>query len=84
MITVRMRASTRRLQLGGDALDRAPRLHVRVEQVAGDQDEVDLLGDRQVDGRREGGELPLALGGRLLAEVVVARAEMDVGGVDDP
>ena len=72
------------LQLGGDALDGAARLDVRVEQVAGDQEEVDLLGEGQVDGGLEGGELALALGGRLLAEVVVTRAEMDVCGVDDP
>ena len=72
------------LELGGDALDRAARLDVGVEQVAGDQDEVDLLGDGEVDGGHEGGELALALGGRLLAEVVVTRAEMDVRGVDDP
>ena len=72
------------LELGGDALDRAPRLDVGVEEVAGDQEEVDLLGEGQVDGRAERGELALALGGRLVPEVVVARAEMDVGGVDDP
>ena len=62
------------LELGRHALDRAPRLDVRVEQVAGDQEEVDLLGEREVDGRLERGELPLALGGRLLAEIVVSRA----------
>ena len=54
------------LQLGGDALDRAARLDVGVEQVAGDQEEVDLLGQGEVDGRLEGRELALALGGRLL------------------
>ena len=47
------------------------------------RNEVDLLGDREVDGGAERGELPLALGRRLLAEVVVAGAEMDVGGVDE-
>ena len=71
-------------ELGGHALDRAPRLDVRVEQVAGDQDEVDALRDREVHGGREGRELPFALGSRLLSEVVVTGAEMDVGGVDDP
>ena len=55
-----------------------------VEQVASDQYEIDLLGEGQVDGRDESGELPFALGARLLAEVVMARAEMDVSGVDDP
>ncbi len=72
------------LELGGDALDRAARLDVRVEQVAGDQEEVDLLGQGKVDGRLEGRELALALGGRLLSEIVVSRTEMDVRGVDDP
>ena len=32
----------------------------------------------------EGGELAFALGAGLLTEVVVARAEMDVRGMDDP
>ena len=72
------------LELGGDALDRAARLDVRIEQVAGDQEEVDLLGQGEVDGRLEGRELALALGGRLLSEIVVSRTEMDVRGVDDP
>ena len=71
------------LELRGDALDRALRLDVAVEQVAGDQEQVDLLGKREVHGRGECGELPLTLGARLLAEVVVARTEMDVGGMDD-
>ena len=83
-MTVRIRASTRRLQLRGDALHRAARLDVGVEQVAGDEDQVHLLGEGQVDRGHEGRELALALGGRLLTEVVVARAEMDVRGVDDP
>ena len=83
-MTIRIRASTRRLSCGGDALHRPARLDVGVEQVAGDQEEVDLLGEGQVDGGDEGGELPLALGAGLLTEVVVARAEMDVRGVDDP
>ena len=72
------------LELGGDALDRAARLDVAVEQVAGDEEQVDLLGEGEVDGRHEGRELALALGRGLLTEVVVARAEMDVRGVDDP
>ena len=72
------------LELRRHALHRSPRLDVGVEQVAGDQDEVDLLGEGEVDRRHERGELALALGGGLLTEVVVARAEVDVGGVDDP
>ena len=71
-------------ELRGDAFDRTLRLDVAVEQVAGDQEEVDLLGEREVDGGGEGGELPFTLGARLLAEVVVAGTEMDVGGMDDP
>ena len=84
MMTVRILAVDEALELGGDALHRAARLDVAVEQVAGDEEQVDLLGEGQVDGRHEGRELALALRGGLLAEVVVARAEMDVRGVDDP
>ena len=72
----------RAAELGGDPLDRAARLGVRVEQVAGDEDEVDLLREGEVDGGPEGRELALALGGRLLAEVGVAGPEMDVGRVE--
>ena len=36
------------LQLGRDALHGPARLDVRVEQVAGDQEEVDLLGDGEI------------------------------------
>ena len=82
MMTVRMRASARRLSCG-HALHGSARLDVAVEQVAGDQEQVDLLGERELDRRDEGGELALALRRRLVAEVVVARAEMDVGGMDD-
>ena len=84
MMTVRMRAIDEALELAGDALDRATRLDVGVEEVAGDQEEVDLLGEGQVDGRAERGELAIPLGGGLDPEVVVTRAEMDVRGVDDP
>ncbi len=71
-------------QFPGDALDRPARLDVGVEQVARDEDEVHLLRDREIDGGPEGGELTLALRRRLVTEVVVARAEVDVRGVDDP
>ena len=70
-------------KLGDHALDRPLRLGVRVEEVAGDEDDVDLLGDREIDRRPERGELSLTLGGRLLAEVRVTRAEMDVSGVEE-
>ena len=72
------------LELRRDALDRSARLDVAVEQVAGDQEEVDLLCEGQIDGRDERRELTLALGRSLLAKIVVSRAEMDVSGVDDP
>ena len=71
-------------ELRRDALDRSLRLDVAVEQVTGDQEQVDLLGKREVDGGGECRELALTLGARLLAEVVVAGTEMDVGGMDDP
>ena len=72
------------LELRGDALDGTSRLDVAVEQVARDQEEIDLLREGEVDGCGEGGELPFTLGARLLAEVVVASTEMDIGGMDDP
>ena len=68
-------------ELGRRALHRAARLLVGVEEVARHEDHVDLLGQGQVDRPAEGVELPLALGGRRLAEVVVSSAEMDVGQV---
>ena len=52
--------------------------------VTRDQEQVDLLGKGEVDGGGEGGELAFTLGARLLAEVVVAGTEMDIGGMDDP
>jgi hypothetical protein len=67
--------------LGGDALDRPLGLEIRVEQVAGDEDDVDHLGQGEVDRGREGGELALALGYRGLPEVGVPGPKMDVRGV---
>jgi hypothetical protein len=72
------------LEFGGDALDRATGLDVRVEQVTGDQEDVGLLADGGIDRCLEGCELAFALGGRLLSQIVVSRTEMDVRGVDDP
>jgi hypothetical protein len=69
------------LELGGNPVDRTARLGVRIEQVAGDEEDVDLLRDRQVNRGLECGELPLALGRRGLAEVIMAGAEVDVRGV---
>ena len=72
------------LQLGGDALGGPAGLDVRIEQVARDQEQVHLLDEREIDGSRERRELALALRGRLLAHVVVARTEVHVCGMDDP
>ena len=84
MMTVRILAVGEALQLGGDALDRARGWTLLSNRSPAIRNEVDLLGQREVDGGGEGGELALALGARLLAEVVVAGAEMDVRGMDDP
>ena len=70
-------------ELGRDALSGAARLRVRVEQVAGDQEQVHPFLDREIDGGLEGRELALALGRRLIAHVGVAGSEMDVGCMDD-
>jgi hypothetical protein len=56
-------------------------LHVGVEQVARDQEQVHLLGDREVHGGPERVELPLALCGGGFPEVRVPRAQVDVGGM---
>jgi hypothetical protein len=69
-------------ELRGDALDRPARLGVGVEQVARDEEEVELLVDREVDGGLERGELALALGRRGVAEVGMTSAEMDVRGME--
>ena len=83
MMTVRIRRVGQALELGGDPLHRAARLGVRVEQVAGDEEEIDLLGEREIDGRPEGCELTLPLRRGLVAQVGVARPEVDVRGVDE-
>jgi hypothetical protein len=70
-------------KLGRDAFSGSPRLGIRVEEVAGNQEQVDPLLDREVDRRLEGRELALALGRRLIAHVGVAGPEMDVGCMDD-
>src|SRR4029078_814354 len=70
------------LELRGDALDRPPRLGIRVEEVAGDDEEVDLLLDREIDGCLEGGALALTLRRRALAEVGVTSTQVDVRGVE--
>ena len=70
-------------ELGGRPLHGPARLLVGVEEVARHKDHVDLLGQGEVDRPAEGVELPLALGGGRLAEVVVSGAEMDVGQVQE-
>ena len=69
------------LELRCHPLDRTAGLGVGVKEVTGDEDEVDLLGERDVDGCPEGRELALPLDGRLLAEVGVAGPEVNVGRV---
>ena len=68
-------------ELSSGAFDRATRLAVRIEEVAADQNKVDLLGYREIDRSLERIELALTLGGRSGAKVVVARSEMNVGHV---
>ena len=70
-------------EFGRDAIGGAAWLRVRVEQVAGDQEQVHPLLDREIDSGLEGRELALALGRRLIAHVGVAGSEMDVGCMDD-
>ena len=70
------------LDLGRGPLDRAARLGVRVEEVARDENEVDLLCEGQVHGGHERRELPLALGGGPFTEVRVPRPEVHVRRVE--
>src|SRR4029079_9303393 len=70
------------LELCRRALDGPPRLDVRVEQVARDEDEIHLLRQGKVDGRHEGRELPLPLCRGPIPEVRVPRAQVDGGGVE--
>ena len=70
------------LQLRGRALDGSSRLDVRIEQVARDQHEVDLLGEGEVDRRHECRELPLPLRRGPISQVRVPRPKVDVGGVE--
>ena len=65
-------------QLGGDALDGSFGLRVGVEEIAGDEEQVDPLLDREIDSR----ELALTLGCRGFSEVGVTSAEVDVRGVE--
>ncbi len=80
--TARIRAWASRRQLRGHPLHRAPWLDVGIEQVTGDQEQVHLLRDRQVDAGAERRELALALGRSSLAEISMASAEVDVRGVE--
>ena len=71
-------------QLRDGTLHGPARRGVGVEQVAGDQDHVHALGQREVHGRAEGRVLALAQGGRRLAKVLVARARVHVRRVQQP
>ena len=66
-----------------DPFDRGARLDRGLEQVAGDQHEVDRSGDRQLDRSLEGEELALALVAGTFAEGQVSGTEMDVGRLED-
>ena len=68
-------------ELGRDALDGPAWLGVGIEEVADDQEEVDPLGDGQVNRGAERLELALALGGRLLSEIRMPCPEVDIGRV---
>ena len=71
-------------KLGCHPVDRATRLDVAIEQVAGDQEQIDLLGNGKIHRGGERRELPLALGARLIPEIVMASAEVNICGMDDP
>ena len=72
------------LEFGRDAFRRTTGLDIGVEQVSGDEEQVDLFDEGEIDGSRERGELALALCGGLLAHVVVACTQVHVCGMDDP
>ena len=71
------------LELARDAFHRSARLRVRVEEIASDQEQIDLLRQGQIDRRTEGIELTLSLSGGLLAHVGVASAKVDICGVQE-
>ena len=72
------------LELGGHALDRARGWTFESNRSPAIRTRSTFSARARSTVGREGGELALALGSRLLAEVGVARAEMDVGGVEQP
>jgi hypothetical protein len=69
------------VELGPHEVDSLVGHAVVIEEVAGDQQQVDLIGQRPIDDALE--DAPAALGVRgLLVGIAVAIAlEMDVGGV---
>ena len=71
------------LEFGGDGVDRAGRLRVRVEEVAGHDEEVDALGESELDRRAESRHLALPLRDSDRSEVAVSGPEVDVGGVEE-
>src|SRR5205085_3475989 len=68
-------------ELARDPLHGTACLDVRVEQVPRDEEQVDLLRDGEVDARLARAELALTLGDGGVPEVGVARAEVDVCGM---
>ena len=71
------------LELRHRSLHRAPRLRVRVEEVACHEQHVGLLREGKVDRGTEGGELALALGRGLVSQVGVPGTKVDVSRMDE-
>ena len=68
-------------ELGGHAFHRSARLRVRVEEVAGDEEQIDRLGNGEVDRGSESCELAFAKNRCSLSEIGVPSPEVDIGGV---
>ncbi len=71
------------LQHGRDTLDQGPRLDARVEQVAGDQEEIGGRGQDELADLLERRELAFPLLARRVAQERVARTEVNVGRLDE-
>jgi hypothetical protein len=75
------RGSRNAAELGGHALHRSARLRVRVEEIAGDEEQIDGLGNGEVDRGFEGRELALAQNRRSFSQIGVPCPKVDIGGV---
>jgi hypothetical protein len=69
------------IELGAHEPDRRVVDPVVVEEVTGDRQEIDALGQRAIDDAAEDAPLPVAMRGLLIGAAVRVAAEMDVGGV---